>query len=97
MKFKAVCIVPEYKNIGVSAIQFIASTKPCRNFIACTPLQSDLWPRSSKSLKNKMNVVKENNKKYKSSKWPYIKTCVSDPSNTPTVVVYAMKITTFLS
>ena len=66
MKFKAVFIVPEYKNIGVSAIQFIASTKPCRNFIACTPLQSDLWPRSSKSLKNKMNVVKENNKKYNS-------------------------------
>ena len=65
MKFKAVCIVPEYKNIGVSAIQFIASTKPCRNFIACTPLQSDLWPRSSKSLKNKMNVGKEKNKKYK--------------------------------
>ena len=96
MKFKAVCIVPEYKNIGVSAIQFIASTKPCRNFIACTPLQSDLWPRSSKSLKNKMNVVKENNKNI-NHKWPYIKTCVSDPSNTPTVVVYAMKIMTFLS
>ena len=26
--------LPEYKNIGVSAMQFIARTRPCKNFIA---------------------------------------------------------------
>ena len=34
--------VPEKRNIGVSAVQLMAKTRPCRNFIAWTLLQSDL-------------------------------------------------------
>eukprot|EP00093_Oithona_nana_P002564 02564.XXX_409_795_1 [CDS] Oithona nana genome sequencing. len=43
-------ILPEYRNMGVSAAVLMAKTRPCKNFIACAPLQSDRCPRSSKSM-----------------------------------------------